>query len=89
MAGEFIFDINTIVQGNNGNVLPITVRNAESLEGATVRVAIKRGDYVFTKQANLADIASGRYELTLTSTDLPAPGLYFYQPTITSYIRQK
>lgn len=83
MAGAFIFDINTIVQGNNGNVLPITVRNAESLEGATVRVAIKCGDFVFTKQAVLADLASGRYELTLTSTDLPAPGLYFYQPTIT------
>lgn len=83
MAEAFIFDINTIVQGNNGNVLPITIRNAASLDGATVRVAIKRGDSVFTKQADLADITSGRYELTLTSSDLPAPGLYFYQPTIT------
>jgi hypothetical protein len=80
---DFIFDINTIVAGNNGNKLLITIRNAGSIEGATVRIAIKRGAEVFTKQAVIIDAASGKCEVTLSATDLPSSGLYFYQPTIT------
>lgn len=86
MADDFIFDISTFVQGNNGNILPITVRNKGAVidvTGAMVRVAIKKGEYVDTKQAVITDAANGKCEVTLMREDLATAGLYFYQPTIT------
>lgn len=86
MADDFIFDINAYVQGNNGNILPITIRNkgaVVNITGATVRVAIKQGAYISTKQAVITDAANGKCEITLTREDLSTAGLYYYQPTIT------
>jgi predicted 3-demethylubiquinone-9 3-methyltransferase (glyoxalase superfamily) len=86
MTESFNIDIDTFVQGNNGSVLPLTIKKdgaVVSLDGATVRVAIKHGTYLFTKQAVITDSINGKCEITLTRTDLAVPGLYFYQPTIT------
>lgn len=83
---NFNVNIDDIVQGNNGNVLRLTVlRNkaAVSLAGATVKVAIKQGDNLTTKDAVITDADDGECEVILYRADLIQTGLYFVQPTVT------
>jgi hypothetical protein len=82
---NFNVNIDEIVQGNNGNVLRLTVlRNKAtvSLVGSTVKVAIKQGDTLSTKDAVITDADDGECEVTLYRSDLVQTGLYFVQPTV-------
>jgi hypothetical protein len=83
---NFSVNIDEIVQGNNGNVLRLTVLRKKvpvSLEGATVKVAIKQGETLITKDAVIVDAIDGDCEITLTRSDVTVAGLYFLQPTVT------
>lgn len=68
-----------IVQGDNGRVIPIDI--GLNLEGATVKVAVKRGEELFTKIAVILDVTTGKCELTLLTSDLTMQGTYKYQWT--------
>jgi hypothetical protein len=82
---NFNVSIDEIVQGNNGNVLRLTVlRNKQpvSLVGATVTVAIKHGETLITKSAVITGAEAGECEITLNRADIAVTGLYFAQPTV-------
>lgn len=74
-----------IIQGDNGTVLRMTVKEGGAtvdLTGATVDVAIKRGTLLMTKTATVTDAPAGKCEIELTSADVDLPGLYFFQATV-------
>jgi hypothetical protein len=52
-----------------------------NLEGANVTVSIKRGEELLTKTAAILDVATGKCELTLLTSDLTVYGTYKYQWT--------
>jgi hypothetical protein len=73
-----------IVQGDHGIPIPFTVQKlsaSENIEGATVEVAIHRGDDTFTKAATILDAAKGECEFVLTSSDLTLFAKYEWQWT--------
>ena len=74
-----------IVQGDNGTVLRLTVKedgNVVDLTGASVDVVIKHGDTLNSKSATIADALAGKCEVELTSGDVVSPGIYFLQATV-------
>jgi hypothetical protein len=68
-----------IIQGDNGITVPFIV--PLKLEGATVKVAIKRGGELINKTATVLDVVKGHCEFTLLSSDLTVIGNYKYQWT--------
>jgi flagellar basal body rod protein FlgG len=74
----------SFVQGDNGYTRPFVIPKYEvkNLEGAAVKVAIKRGEELINKVATIVDVASGKCEFTLTSSDLTIIGPYKYQWTV-------
>jgi BppU N-terminal domain len=72
------------VQGDNGFVVPFVIRDSQitSLEGATVSVAIKRGDNIITKPVDIINASTGKCQFVLTSLDLTIVGVYKYQWTV-------
>jgi hypothetical protein len=82
---DYNFNIDSFVQGNNGAVLRFNVRrkgNIVPIDNATVNVAIKRGNDLFTKNATIVSATSGICEVKLTRADLETAGTYYLQPTI-------
>jgi hypothetical protein len=74
-----------IVQGDNGTVLGLTIKDngiVVDLTGATVDIAIKRGNSMNIKPATVTNALAGKCEVELTSEDVESPGLYFFQATV-------
>lgn len=69
----------TIVQGDNGRVIPFST--GLNLEGATVKVDVKRGEELLDKTAEILDSATGRCQFILLTSDLTIEGIYKYQWT--------
>src|SRR4051794_30697818 len=74
----------SIVQGDNGVPIPFIVAKPRALDitGATVEVAIKRGEDTFIKTAEILDAVKGKCQFTLAYTDLTIEGVYKYQWTV-------
>jgi hypothetical protein len=73
-----------IIQGDHGIPIPFTVQKlsaSENLEGATVEVAIHRGEETFTKAATILNAAKGECSFTLTAADLTIFANYEWQWT--------
>lgn len=70
-----------LVQGDNPITINFTVDRAEvsNLEGATVIVNVKKGNYLFQKQAVILDPTKKECEFELSSEDLSISGKYSYQ----------
>ncbi|MCH6265992.1 hypothetical protein, partial [Neobacillus citreus] len=71
----------TIVQGDNGRVIPFNT--GMNLDGATITVTVKRGEELITKTAEILDIPSGKCQFMLLTSDLTIEGVYKYQWTAT------
>jgi hypothetical protein len=72
-----------IVQGDNILPFPFIVKRVEitSLEGATIKVAIKRGKEIINKIAEIIDPTVGKCQFTLLKSDLTVSGNYQFQWT--------
>lgn len=68
-----------IVQGDNNLTIPFSTNM--SLEHATVKVSVKRGEELLTKMATILDVPTGKCEFSLSSLDLTVAGVYEYQWT--------
>ncbi len=68
-----------IIQGDNKITIPFNTNM--SLENATVKVSVKRGEDLLTKTATILDVPTGKCEFSLSSLDLTVVGVYEYQWT--------